>query len=122
MMTVNRTKTLGGVLLAIPLLERIESRVKRGGLIAPWRMGLKSLNRRPRRALMLVATFALVAFAVIGISWAGEIEIRYAGDLQADQTGGYDVLAETWVPVPDILAHVCSLYGVSDCTNRSTFF
>ncbi len=96
---VGMLATLGGVLLAIPLLERIESRVKRGGLIAPWRMGLKSLNRRPRRALMLVATFALVAFAVIGISWAGEIEIRYAGDLQADQTGGYDVLAETWVQV-----------------------
>jgi hypothetical protein len=53
--------------------------------------------------MMLVATFALVAFGVIGISWAGEIEIRYAGDLQTDQTGGYDVVAETWVPLGEDL-------------------
>ncbi len=101
--TVGMLATLGGVLIAIPVLERLEARVKRGGLIAPWRMGLRSLNRRPGRALMLVATFALVAFGVIGISWAGEIEIRYAGDLQTDQTGGYDVVAETWVPLGEDL-------------------
>jgi len=90
---------LGGVLLATPVLAWLERRVRRGGLLAPWRMGLRSLNRRPGRSLALVATFALVSFGVIGISWAGEIEIRYAGDLRTDMTGGYDVLAETWVQV-----------------------
>lgn len=96
---VGALASMGGVLLALPLLGRLERRVRRGGLLAPWRMGLRSLNRRPGRSLVLVATFALVSFGVIGISWAGEIEIRYAGDLQADMTGGYDVLAETWVQV-----------------------
>lgn len=96
---VGALASLGGVLIAIPILERLETRIKRGGLIAPWRMGLRSINRRPGRALTLIATFALVAFAVIGISWAGEIEIRYAGDLQEEMTGGYDVQAETWVQV-----------------------
>ncbi|MCK5253017.1 MAG: ABC transporter permease, partial [Thermoplasmata archaeon] len=96
---VGALASMGGVLIAIPILERLETRVKRGGLLAPWRMGLRSINRRPGRALTLIATFALVAFAVIGISWAGEIEIRYAGDLQEEMTGGYDVQAETWVQV-----------------------
>jgi hypothetical protein len=96
---VGALASLGGVLIAIPVLERLETRIQRGGLLAPWRMGLRSLNRRPGRALTLIATFALVSFAVIGISWAGEIEIRYAGDLQEGMTGGYDVQAETWVQV-----------------------
>jgi len=96
---VGALASLGGVLIAIPVLQRLETRIKRGGLIAPWRMGLRSLNRRPGKALTLIATFALVSFAVIGISWAGEIEIRYAGELQEEMTGGYDVVAETWVPV-----------------------
>jgi ABC-type antimicrobial peptide transport system permease subunit len=96
---VGALASLGGVLVAVPLLERLEARLTKGGITVPWRMGLRSLNRRPGRTLTLVATFALVAFAVIGISWAGEMEIRYAGDLQEDMTGGYDVLAETWVQV-----------------------
>jgi ABC-type antimicrobial peptide transport system permease subunit len=96
---VGALASLGGVLIALPILRRLEQRVERGGPLAPWRMGLRSLNRRPGRSLSLIATFALVAFAVIGISWAGEMEIRYAGDLQEEMTGGYDVLAETWVQV-----------------------
>jgi ABC-type antimicrobial peptide transport system permease subunit len=96
---VGALASLGGVLIALPILKRIENRVKQGGLLAPWRMGLRSLNRRPGRALTLIATFALVAFSVIGISWAGEIEIQYAGDLKEEMTGGYDILAETWVQV-----------------------
>ncbi len=97
--SVGALASLGGVLVAVPLLERLETRVRRGGPLAPWRMGLRSLNRRPGRTLTLVATFALVSFAVIGISWAGEVEVRYAGELQQDMTGGYDVVAETWVQV-----------------------
>lgn len=96
---VGALATTGGVLIAMPLLKRVDDRVRRGGLTAPWRMGLRSLNRQPGRSLLLVATFALVAFGVIGMSWAGEIEIRHAGQLQADMTGGYDILGETWVPV-----------------------
>jgi hypothetical protein len=96
---VGSLATIGGVLASIPLLRRLEGRIKKGGLLAPWRMGLRSLNLRPRRALMLVATFAIVSFAVVGISWAGEIEVSHAGQLETEQTGGYDVLAETWVPV-----------------------
>ncbi|UCC93567.1 MAG: FtsX-like permease family protein, partial [Thermoplasmata archaeon] len=96
---VGALASLGGVLIALPLLGRLEGRVNRGGLLAPWRMGLRSLNRRAGRSLTLIATFAMVAFAVIGISWAGEIEIRYAGELQEEMTGGYDVVAETWVQV-----------------------
>jgi putative ABC transport system permease protein len=96
---VGTVATIGGTLLALPLLGSIGRRVGKASIIAPWRMGLRSLNRRPGRALLLVSTFALVSFAVIGISWAGEIEVSHAGDLKVEQTGGYDVLAETWVPV-----------------------
>ncbi len=96
---VGALATLGAILLMLPLLRRVEARIRQGGLIAPWRMGLRSLNRRPGRALALIATFGLVSFAVIGISWAGEIEVRHSGDLQAGQGGGYDVVAETWVQV-----------------------
>ena len=97
--SVGTLATVGAVLLLLPLARRLEARVAYGGLIAPWRMGLRSLNRRPGRTMVLVVTFSLVTFSVVGISWAGEIEIRHAGELRTGMTGGYDVLAETWVPV-----------------------
>ena len=94
--TVGLVVTLGAILLLLPLAPRFEHALKKGGLIAPWRMGLRSLGRRPRRTAVLLATFAVVSFAVIGISWAGQVEVSRAGEASS-RTGGYDVIAETWV-------------------------
>jgi ABC-type lipoprotein release transport system permease subunit len=97
--TVGLLATLGWLLVMMPFMPKLEQQVRRRGLTAPLWLGLRSLRRRPRRALALITTFAVVAFSVIGISWAGEMEIRTAGDFKSEQTGGYDVLAETWVQV-----------------------
>lgn len=94
--------TVGSTVLVVGIILWYCARGKGAARIAtPSRLGLRSLGRRTGRTYDLVLTFAFVSFAVIGISWAGAMEVDRAGGTDDSRTGGFDVVAETWVPMPE---------------------
>ena len=94
--------TVGSTVLVVGIILWYCARGKGAARVAtPSRLGLRSLGRRTGRTYDLVLTFAFVSFAVVGISWAGAMEVERAGGTDDSRTGGFDVVAETWVPMPE---------------------